>query len=846
MAKIQRNDPCPCGSGKKYKHCCGTVQSSMIKQYKRQDMQQADFVINNIDRDWLFLCNALQRVIGHEGYQFCKKHYDELSKDLETNMRLMKNAVVNDELGVYSETEENSRNEHIWNTMAYGRELSEYSEDVCKAVEDFPSLVKRGVICIDQITLFHIYILDNIQRRFDDYFYAPSDNWLSGQHYGVLAHRGFDYLVGISLYLELQLGVHLYDMGFIATKQEKARIIKSYFNNQLNLDDVTDSMFNFLFMYVETIKKVTKDYNPLDELDFYRRIGALNDTDYKSRRDLIQAFEIPQGCAYQEYLVNLIGAICFNHPFFFNYARGSFPQCDFIKMLYGIEKVYDLFERKTIQSSDDKKADDDPYHEAVFLLLDELYGNSTGFKELSKLSYVEPDELTFEEEKIYFDSESGYYYAYNPAAKSTSGSKYRVRKLRMELYNLLSGKTIPLMMVHDPENPDRYDAVVFAGNYLMIPWLSNGTERTVHSQPFDGSAHNINELYSENIQDRKAFLDMEYRLTEIPVNCIEEYLNPNIYYNWVKIKEQNRALQEANDNLKKQMKMNHDLVRNIAHSATNYLNSERLESTGVTLHKAEHGDPSLEELHADGLLLMLQSEQEKYLTRQLKDAVRKYQSEMSDDERKVKETSLEDSIRRSISKTEGLDIKRVLEFSIKTVIARILFRNVDNKAKYIREKLSKNDIEWTNITSMFMTDVLPENTDEAALEWWNKNWSILDMKISDIWKKIKFQKDGAFYDLISEIVIELLVNALAHGNLHCGIKLEFGQVNNEKNRPLWAYIELSNEIGEACPVKSGVGLSSLYSDVLLLNRGERAIEHGIAGTTYRTKVWLDKKLLVAK
>ncbi|MBR2594456.1 MAG: SEC-C domain-containing protein, partial [Firmicutes bacterium] len=22
-AKIGRNDPCPCGSGKKYKHCCG-------------------------------------------------------------------------------------------------------------------------------------------------------------------------------------------------------------------------------------------------------------------------------------------------------------------------------------------------------------------------------------------------------------------------------------------------------------------------------------------------------------------------------------------------------------------------------------------------------------------------------------------------------------------------------------------------------------------------------------------------------------------------------------------------------------------------------------------------------
>jgi len=25
MAKVNRNDPCPCGSGKKYKKCCGAA-----------------------------------------------------------------------------------------------------------------------------------------------------------------------------------------------------------------------------------------------------------------------------------------------------------------------------------------------------------------------------------------------------------------------------------------------------------------------------------------------------------------------------------------------------------------------------------------------------------------------------------------------------------------------------------------------------------------------------------------------------------------------------------------------------------------------------------------------------
>jgi SEC-C motif len=27
MSKIRRNDPCPCGSGKKYKRCCGKASS---------------------------------------------------------------------------------------------------------------------------------------------------------------------------------------------------------------------------------------------------------------------------------------------------------------------------------------------------------------------------------------------------------------------------------------------------------------------------------------------------------------------------------------------------------------------------------------------------------------------------------------------------------------------------------------------------------------------------------------------------------------------------------------------------------------------------------------------------
>lgn len=37
--KVGRNDPCPCGSGKKYKHCCYTKDS--VKQELPDEPEQA-------------------------------------------------------------------------------------------------------------------------------------------------------------------------------------------------------------------------------------------------------------------------------------------------------------------------------------------------------------------------------------------------------------------------------------------------------------------------------------------------------------------------------------------------------------------------------------------------------------------------------------------------------------------------------------------------------------------------------------------------------------------------------------------------------------------------------------
>lgn len=48
MGKIGRNQPCPCGSGKKYKHCCLTAKQ--LEQRKTQDDQVKLTLTNAIER----------------------------------------------------------------------------------------------------------------------------------------------------------------------------------------------------------------------------------------------------------------------------------------------------------------------------------------------------------------------------------------------------------------------------------------------------------------------------------------------------------------------------------------------------------------------------------------------------------------------------------------------------------------------------------------------------------------------------------------------------------------------------------------------------------------------------
>jgi hypothetical protein len=82
MSKIQPNDPCPCGSGKKYKKCCGNRPALKYKDVEFSNLFLDDFVIENLDMDCVYLANALQIYIGPDGFKEFSDNADWYDKEM--------------------------------------------------------------------------------------------------------------------------------------------------------------------------------------------------------------------------------------------------------------------------------------------------------------------------------------------------------------------------------------------------------------------------------------------------------------------------------------------------------------------------------------------------------------------------------------------------------------------------------------------------------------------------------------------------------------------------------------------------------------------------------------------
>lgn len=847
--KPSPNDLCPCGSGKKYKQCCG-------KPLPQRNMHQVDYVIEQIDADWQFWVAAVSRIIGPAGMSFCIEHEEDLKND-----EFINKAVREDLLGVLQAAKTyKAKNMSLDVFMPYGKDMENASDAEIIAYADLPMLVKEGIVRKEQVAIFHRYILDNIRKRFDAYYYAPVGDYKLAWNYGLFAHRGYDYLVGISLYIELQLGVHLFKTGELSgTKKD---VLDRYKDFYLNPEEVPDNMAVFLEGYYDVITDALKDYNPERELEFYKSIGVMDEEQYERNLDRLRGttpYAEYQEYTYYYYLLALVLAICFNDDQRFEEARFLHPECDFAKMIAGIRDVYSLFENPAPASDNEReKQANSLYHETVFYMLDELYGRLVGGMQdpsgFVSLRYIEPQNVVFEKDWIETKENYGTSTVYNPAFKTSAGNKFRDRSLRMELYTLLAGKTIPMLLVRSNNK------AFAAGNLLMIPWLSRGDERIIHlKNTFDYSKHDVSELYSEDVEVRKTFLSLEYRLTKIPVNCIHEYLTPSIYYNWERMNQQNIELQEMNDklqaqyreldekneDLKKMFELNKELLRNLSHSSGNYLNYGRLKDTGLELKEAGPDNPSLEQLHYDGQLLLLQADYEKYMKSRLDSLVVRF---TADDQ------AIRDQIRAGLlseRQASTVSIRYPLDEALKTIIFRILTAKDDRRVDTIKNRFEKSKEDWERLLDSFISQILRDNG--SAIVWCNANLCKVEYTVVKTWLELNIIKDMPFSDLIIEILSELLLNAFSHGEITEGIQLTFGESDFVEGvwgpMPEWAYIEMRNKTGKSFDGGSGIGLKTLDATVRLLNGSKKDEKPGVFkeetdGECVVT-AWIDTGLLMA-
>ncbi len=857
--KIGRNDPCPCGSGKKYKNCCGAagelnIEKLLAGAVKKSDLPMEDFVLDRLSEDAAFLRDAVQFILGPSGYEFCQKFGPGLDRAYMDDG--LKDFVENDGMQVFASQSRNSRLDI--------REVRGYEGTVPEEECDIVSLYRAGYIDRDgrQVELFHRYLMENLIRRFDDYLYVPSEKAVYGQELGSFARRGYDFLLGITLFLELQLGVHAY-FGLVNRWElpDGGRAIKDLFEiKDIPLTDNLDTGLGLMLAgYIDVIDSASRKYDAERELELLHRAGAFSEKVYLNRRDMIRSdhYSALQTYDYVSYLRLLVPAVCFNLGSLYGKASLCFPQCDLVKYLCGLEEAIRLFEDRaqevtvdSIAPLDEERAEKlrngeavsldfrkitlsrkDIYHNTVFWFMDEMNGMVCPSRP-ADLVYedfagINEDEFTEKDRE----------HNINPARKSTYA--YSMRKLRMEIYDAFNGKNFTLRIGKEPGS---LEGLRFVGSYPILPWIGSGRENAYHVTPFDWQEKPWEDLYSKDITKRQEYLNIEYRLTTIPVNCIGLYLNPDVFYGWeernqlVKLtRKQNAELKVVNEDLKKHIRLNQELVAGLSHSSSNYLDPDKLAHTGLKLHDADDGSPSVDQLHSEGLSLMLQSEQEMFLTRQLNSLVWRCSADSG---------YLKQNLRSGLSKTEGCDISEPLEFALRTIMARVIFRDVDRRAGFIRSKMGKTEEEFTLMKSSFMTDIL-SGRGASITDWWNENVCSLEISRSPVWEGLHIVKDMAFYDLIVEIITEQVFNALSHGDISRGIAITFGQSEEFMGVPRWAFIECVNSCGESYEGGTHAGIPTLSETVMLLNNRKKGIETSRQDDAFSMKVWLLASLLKA-
>ena len=340
---------------------------------------------------------------------------------------------------------------------------------------------------------------------------------------------------------------------------------------------------------------------------------------------------------------------------------------------------------------------------------------------------------------------------------------------------------------------------------------------------------------SRDIQERYNFLNLSRTLDISQKQYWYKYLESNRELKKTKkeLEEKNKKLTQISQKLKNQVTINEKLVSRLTHSASNYLSPIALAKTGKALQKATDGNPDTERIQKYGLDVMLQSEKEAFISRQISSLVIRCANDTK---------TISQLIRKGLSGSETVCIADVTAYTMKLLASRIIL-NDDQRSRFIRKKLFGSDETLLrNVQESFMLEIAPvERTGQNMIDWWKKHIGNLEVSYSPFWNSLQIVWEHMFFDLVSEILTEQLLNALSHGDTTKPFRLTFGETTEEPDN--WVFISLENAIGKTYNSGTKIGIETLNHAILALNHEIRGVDTEKKDGIYTMKTWISAKLL---
>ena len=306
----------------------------------------------------------------------------------------------------------------------------------------------------------------------------------------------------------------------------------------------------------------------------------------------------------------------------------------------------------------------------------------------------------------------------------------------------------------------------------------------------------------------------------------------------------NNELKNTVEELKAVNELNQRLLMGLSHSASNCLNSKKLSKTGIELSVAQINDPTLDQLHYDGELLIIQAENEMYLRRQLDRLAFECNASITD---------MRNAIRQGLVSEGELTIINPIEYALQMVLSRIVTReDEDGRSESIRKKFHKSIEEWETIRHSFLMEVKEKGSQASnIIEWCGKYLTEVSLITTETWDKVRIHKSHkGFFDLVVEIVSEQLLNAFSHGNVEAGITITLGEDEGIEvfgvKKHIFVYIQCVNYTGNEFTYNDGTkrGIIALDGRLNLINGHKKGIDSSIdSNGCYSCTAWIDEELI---